>query len=351
MSELLTNNWRSAQRISDVLSFTASMSNTPAIASHFIELSCVTALILRTYYDEGKSQAKMTLNNLHPAIRSWLAAKGFTREEDIKQLEQSSSSLTRALLALLLVLPGPPKQFRITGKRQRLPPSKTRSSGHISESKLASVRVLLEALQKHFQDGQPGDIEDTGNADGAEIDLPLTDTVDAAPLAEDLGLAVKEDLERAALSTDAQGKYYMHLTDSFVPIIQSDRLAWTRKYAIEIKANVLATQSALLSGREYKASKPRGGFMSVCVHTYIKLRIAINPELKAEDISGDKIWICAEIAPAGETHPNSWATSARPDDPATRLAFSVRVPWNKDVFFYATTGTGLDALKGNAFVD
>jgi hypothetical protein len=64
------------------------MSQTPAVFANFSDAACVLTLVVRAYHDEKGGQVKMTADTIHPAVRSYLARKGFIDNEDVRRLEE-----------------------------------------------------------------------------------------------------------------------------------------------------------------------------------------------------------------------------------------------------------------------
>jgi hypothetical protein len=54
LTELIANNWRTAQKISDLVESAALMSQTPAIFAYFSDAGCVLTLVVRASNDEKR---------------------------------------------------------------------------------------------------------------------------------------------------------------------------------------------------------------------------------------------------------------------------------------------------------
>lgn len=90
----------------------------------------------------------MTVDSLHPGIRAWLVTKGITEDAQIKALEEKGDSLTHALLMFMVTLPYRPKEYRVPGRRPKIPRSLRQSGKHFDKQKLAEVRTLYQDIWK-----------------------------------------------------------------------------------------------------------------------------------------------------------------------------------------------------------
>ncbi|KAL5338938.1 hypothetical protein BJX70DRAFT_398139 [Aspergillus crustosus] len=232
LTELLANNWRVAQKISDLFAFAASMSHTPAIYTYFSDGAGALTLIIRVYEDEKKGQLRVTADTIHPAIRSWLARKGFTGDEDVKRLEKHGTSLSNALLLLCSILPRIPLEFNAEGRRERVAPSRMRGSGRGS------------AIENGI-----------GDADGIDMATLVDDDLDLKLLNQDLKLSSRADLERTTAPTDGKGRYALNNTDPVISTVQPDQISRDHRHATKLGRTVLATQMSLVAGTYFLGDK------------------------------------------------------------------------------------------------
>jgi hypothetical protein len=71
------------------------------------------------------------------------------------------------------------------------------------------------------------------------------------------------------------------------------------------------------------------------------------------DVGDGTVYIQIEICKAGLRHPNIYATAAKDEDPASRLAFKVRFKdsCGSEVSYYETNNNITPIFRANAFVD
>lgn len=96
-------------KVCELIKFVSLVTNTKGITAYFIENASVLHIILKQRQREKDGAAKMTVDNIHSALYSWLCRKGFGDLEDIRRLEEIAGSLMQGLCILLHVLPRKPK--------------------------------------------------------------------------------------------------------------------------------------------------------------------------------------------------------------------------------------------------
>jgi hypothetical protein len=122
-----------------------------------MESSTVLATILRQAENEKQGASKMTLNELDTGVLIWLARKGFTEHDDIRQLERLAGSLSRGLLMLLHALPKRPTTYQAVSNHSSLTtePSKRRRErdreAHFDPDQFQVVKVHVRGVRERLE--------------------------------------------------------------------------------------------------------------------------------------------------------------------------------------------------------
>ncbi|GIC94190.1 GIY-YIG nuclease family protein [Aspergillus udagawae] len=127
-------------------------------------------------------------------------------------------------------------------------------------------------------------------------------------------------------------------------------LSQKRPPANAVLVPVYKTRMELLNGgRLYKGCRRIEDTITAMLPMYVIASVKAQPgQLDAKH----DLLVRAELKPAGERHPNCWATQARDSDPGARLAITVtREEGNRWITTYATNDGPWAPYKANTFVD
>jgi hypothetical protein len=80
--------------ITRLFHFALRWTKTPHISPYFLNNSRAITRLVPLRGAEQKGAAPMTIANIHPAIRVWLARKGFTDAQDINRLASNGVTVT-----------------------------------------------------------------------------------------------------------------------------------------------------------------------------------------------------------------------------------------------------------------
>lgn len=164
-------------RLSELFKFSAVVTETSGIQSHFVESSLVLAQIIRPYDGERHGLTNMTVSTIAPLIRRWLSRKGFTEEDDVVELERAGGCLTTALLMLLRVRhkrPGPAQREHSGFSRSREPGFETMDPRRLSEVRAVFEKVAERNLKGHMSSTIPlGSLSNRDTTHLSQIHIPL----------------------------------------------------------------------------------------------------------------------------------------------------------------------------------
>ena len=132
-------------KLSEVVRFSVKMLGLEGIRPYFVESSSVIGTIISYARREKQGQTPMTAQTIDPGLRTWLARKGFQREEDICQLEQLGGTLIRGLIAMLHALAQEARQ------RSTNPPLRSMRKAHGRYSKHEGSAPKRFCQQQHSQ--------------------------------------------------------------------------------------------------------------------------------------------------------------------------------------------------------
>lgn len=150
----LFREWRKTHKISEILHFTSAITKTPAIRPYAGDSSCVLTSAIRNIMDERTgAQESLTLENLHPMTRLWLARRGVVKDEDISLLQElGGGSLSNSVFVLLHVAPSHVQNAPTTASMSSFHRSSDRHAPnfYIDKAHLEAIGELCEQLSKRL---------------------------------------------------------------------------------------------------------------------------------------------------------------------------------------------------------
>jgi len=147
--------WRSIQKFAQIMRLATILTNMDHIDHNFFENNRACGCIFRALTEEKSSGKPLTIEQLDPGTRQYLARKGFQTNEDIEELGKLAGSLATGLLVLVLTLPQHPRG-KVGHTRTRPRQKQTFQGPKYSKELLAAVRKLREEkVQKNFNCTNP----------------------------------------------------------------------------------------------------------------------------------------------------------------------------------------------------
>lgn len=344
-------------RLAEVIKFAVNLMGTVGIRPYFVESSSILGLILARLRKGRLGEAPlMTFDTIDPVLRFWLAREGFTDDEDVRKLEELAGSLTRGLLAMLHALAKlsrsrlghkPHKHFRERrnegGPRVRAhEPSDPQTHQEIGQFVTQVLAPRELQIREHLlnqskpKDSSPSKENATRKSILEELGLenfPRADMNDST-LGEDISKRIESNVrdgttmhpeEEASLDDLVEFTMPQPSNDETDGQMQRQRKAIDRSQQVNRKTgrsgvSSWRAQRVRYRDREYTYTVPRGT-------TYLgRIHIRSCPiDIPSEaDIADGSIHVSIEISEQGSRHPNVYATAARNEDPASRLAFRCR---------------------------
>ncbi|OKL63401.1 hypothetical protein UA08_02094 [Talaromyces atroroseus] len=141
--------------ITRLFHFATRWTKTPHISPYFLDNSRAIIRLVRLRGAEKKGAAPMTPDNIHPAIRVWLARKGFTDDQAINDLASKGVTLVHACLILARFASRCPVEFRVNtdtpvgpvAARKKGGPKRIASEQQIEEIKELYRRVSADETE------------------------------------------------------------------------------------------------------------------------------------------------------------------------------------------------------------
>lgn len=398
LAHLWANNWRQAQKISELFRFAWIMTGTKEIRDYACHSAVAQATIIRLYDEERNGRPKMTVDTIDPGLLTWLHRKGFRNDQDVRHLENVAGGLVIGALMLMVVLPACPTRFRHGNGQRLVPPSRIKRQNVFDRAKLNEVKKLYQEksnpeVATESSTGRAGPMATAGHSTtelDQEIELeaevasnllgdvpdrtamrmikalarekePVSpssdnlddpeegfyDMVDPQDVNELIAASEQDKIECAEMSSDGGQVSTMRSSNLNRPKrVYNPRIDAVPGHVISKQA--LKTQAELLSGRFYRGNWQAATNIRFEVHSTVHLVVHTS---KANNPDG--IITRAEIQPYGEKHPNAWATQARDDDPAIRLGFRVTAKDDekRDYFTYPRSNSPNSVMRANAFVE
>ncbi|CAG8385922.1 unnamed protein product [Penicillium salamii] len=320
--KLWSNKGPASVRIGTLFRFVSAITNT-RLSTTFFESALTVALIIRGWDDERFKRIEPLqpeLEKINPALRIWLERLGFREDDHVRRLtEYASGSLRLGLLVLMNMLPR-----KARGEPRKIPQSKEKRRGVVSEQTKMNVRSLLEELQQ-------------GN------DMKLSDNLSST---EDTTLP-EEDMITEAIEHGSVNTTDFDPENGSVMIEKS--LKRTHKTS-EVSQMAYGRTLKLLIGYNLKGHESRKGEVSTYQFNvqHVTFRIHKAPP------NHTTFFVKAEVAPVDEKHSDFYATKARDSDPGIRFGFRVSLRDEKGQEFFvghAHSSTWQAIAIANSFVD
>ncbi|KAI1912220.1 hypothetical protein LOZ61_003381 [Ophidiomyces ophidiicola] len=333
-------NWDEAKEHAEIFRFAAVTANIPSLRGSSITTHLIGKQILLRYWAEKEGiYEPMTTETMDPRFREWFALKGIKSDNEIKQYEQLGKSLMRGAILLLVTLPACPLQ---ESKIKRYALLKQDIRPKCVPRQFS--RDELEAAKKLFR-------QFTGTAcpTGIPSNQVLGNMKFRAKRAERLGIDIDtsalapEPITPALGADDIEEQSYCEyvpgptITENFIlPEDPYEYEAEQNDYETDISEESLLprinlkrplldpeTQERrnLLQGKWFKGHR----YNHLGNHYQIwALNGMLAVYVTEDDVNLDYGFVLhLLLSPPGTRHPYVYVTTARDDDPASRLAIKV----------------------------
>lgn len=375
LSSLWSNKWSQSIKLGEVFRFAAAVTHTPRICPWFYSSAMIYIVIFRRQSKERRGVcSRMTPRTIDPQIRAWLYHKGFTTEEDLKDLERLGGSLIQGIMMLLHVLPSCPVKYKNPTSKLPPPPFPNHGKrGKWGSFETESIRALYNRLNEGMKDEVKLQRMMTAANDRKEKALSNIDSEDDIYAAEaeyansdqalagvEMFLEQAENLEEvetaAETSYDDNGNLQLSLSqdidDNFARKAKSASL---KRPSSVLSSGEIKTQISLLGGRQYRGHwfhDPQGKTSGI--RFYINHELLLVPESACGSIDRNKTHtVYVEVKPKGESHPNKYALSASDGAEAARLGFRIVVSLSNGntAEYYPTSAEEKVPMRAHSFVD
>ncbi|KAJ5833195.1 hypothetical protein N7474_001506 [Penicillium riverlandense] len=329
---LWSDHWHKAARVSAIFRFAAVFAGIRGIKSSACATSLIVLEVIRLYAREKQGGEKVTMQNLDPRLRAWLEVSGFS-QQDVELLETSAESLSTALLMILLLRAGtkrttPDGAINQACARPRLLSSNQKRRRVMDRTQLEKVREVLQHVTQRQQTAAGQAVEPTGtcSADYQSVNIDIQHEGD--------------QFEGLEITTDEDGV----VLNASIPFETGSN----QKSATSISSHELSLRMKLLQGTHGpKIHKHTSNMHRAYVTPWFPLLLSFADH----DTSCKEVRIKAEIV--NKKHSCMWASDARDDDPAKRLAFRVTCTGENGSMWtvYPSCTGDLAAKRANSFVD
>lgn len=246
---------------------------------------------------------------LEPILRTWLADKGFKKDDDLLRLaEAAGGSLRYGILVLSLSLP---QRKRTGGGHRKVTASKTIRRGVIPREFLDGVRSLRNEV---CDQSLPNESDDES----------ILQAID------DLECPVENEEEPDTFSTGTDLENILTKRESSTPL------------------SSFRARLGLMVGNKYRDRKDGPRKAVTIRHCTISFTMTEAP-------ADGFFWVKVELSPVGQRHPHAWATEAQDQDPGARLAFRVYLKDKDDGTetwsTYPSSSTWEACCQANSLVD
>lgn len=332
---LWSDHWHKAARVSAIFRFAAVFAGIRGIKSSACATSLIVLEVIRLYAREKQGEEKVTMQNLDPRLRAWLEVSGFS-QRDVELLETSAESLSTAMLMILLLRAGtkrttPDGVINQPCARPRLLSSNQKRRRVMDRTQLEKVREVLQQVIRRQQAAGGQAAESTG-------------TCSAEPQSVNIDIQHEGDqFEGLEITTDEDGV----VLNASLPFETSSNQKSTTS-SDRISSHDLSLRMKLLQGTHGPKIHKHTSSMH---RAYVTPWFPILLSFEDHNTSCKEVRIKAEIV--NRKHSSMWASDARDDDPARRLAFRVTCIGENGSMWavYPTCSGDLAAKRANSFVD
>ncbi|KAH8692893.1 hypothetical protein BGW36DRAFT_436650 [Talaromyces proteolyticus] len=321
------------------------MTETPNISPYFACSANALTRLVRLYDDERNGEPKMTSADIVPEIEEWLARQGFTKDEDILELEEAGTSLVHACLMLAQELPRCPAQYKASRGSKVIPPLVRKPGVTYDPDQRGLVRKLYQRVNcsKEIQD-EPAKVFEASSIEAQNTTPQILDNeVELDDIIQHLEISEQDQIEASEIVKTDEG---------FCLAVASNDLGRShRRYLWSDNSQSMRVdrlRESLLAGREFKA-----GWRDGCIHVHVHTTMRLSVVAPRKEFS--RVLVQVELT-ENERHPQVWAVQARNDEPASRLAFKITIIYpggqeGDEVVLYPQDRYAAAPYKANGFVD
>lgn len=303
------DSWEETKEHAEAFRFAAIVTDTPDIYGFTIGSNLIAKEIILRYWAEREGfYEPMTINCMDPKIREWFTLKGITLDSEIEPFERLGGTLIRGAFLLLMALP----QCPLNGNKKKGPALKYDAGKKPNGLQRVFAKETLKeakALYTKF----------TGRGDRTDIEGSSNPKTSGNLMIEAAEKALLEPNEKLDEIFHRSRDYYRDLSEEAT--LEDNGFQYAPKFKNTLSDPNTQERNNLLRGKWFQGHlyRKHGSHYQIWA-----LRNMLTVRFTHDGVNLDERFILQVLmSPPGTRHPNVYATQAKDDDPACRVAVKV----------------------------